>query len=101
MGYVLPVTHYQYMDYKKRVTQTARSPFALEPVFKATLEQKLGNEQEQQGQLQKKEDVKNERLHPLYTPATIHYHTVPHTQNVPEKVYSNVTGKGLYFSEKV
>ncbi|WP_163529851.1 hypothetical protein [Halobacillus ihumii] len=101
MGYILPVTHYQYMDYKKRVTQTARSPFALDAVFKATLDQKLGNAHEQQSELQEKNDVKNEPLHPLYTPATIHYHPVPHTQNVSEKVYSNVTGKGLHFSKRV
>ncbi|MFD2924219.1 hypothetical protein [Halobacillus naozhouensis] len=100
MGYILPINHYQYMDYKKRVTQTARSPFVLDAVFKATLDQKLqGNEHQQQEQQEK--DVKNERFHPLYTPATIHYHTVPQTENISEKVYSNVTGKGLHFSEKV
>ncbi|WLV25560.1 hypothetical protein QR721_04965 [Aciduricibacillus chroicocephali] len=38
MGYIAPVTNYQYADYQKRVTAEKRDPIHIEKPFKVVLE---------------------------------------------------------------
>lgn len=37
MGYVLPVAHYQYQDYKRRITPNKQSRFYIDRVYKPAL----------------------------------------------------------------
>ncbi len=98
MGYILPITHHQYHDYHKRTTQTARSPFELNHVFKATLDSKL-----QQRNKRREEEHKDDQplTSSVYTPE--HFHLSPQTRrtNGEEKVFSKMTGKGGNFSETI
>lgn len=84
MGYVLPISHYQYNDYKNRVIQDKLDPFYIESPYKIILPsryQDILHEQPQQSSINTK-----------------HHH--PKHDEV-EKVYANLTGKGQYFSERV
>ncbi|MFD2629675.1 hypothetical protein [Oceanobacillus kapialis] len=38
MGYILPITHYQYHEYQNRVTETKRNPHYVEKPFKVILQ---------------------------------------------------------------
>ncbi|MBA2174462.1 hypothetical protein H0266_06025 [Halobacillus locisalis] len=101
MGYIAPVNHYQYKDYQQRTIQTERSPFALEQVFKATLDSKLEQHDQHKEQDRKDYQEMTERL--LYTPHSLH---VAHNKNekqwkAKETIYSDLTGKGQHFSETV
>lgn len=98
MGYILPINHYQYQDYQRRTIQTERSPFALEQVFKATLDSKL--EQHDQPREEDRKDYQDMSKQ-LFTPAHMH---VGHTHTQPqanERIYSEMTGKGQNFSETI
>lgn len=101
MGYILPINHYQYQDYQVRTTQKERSPFALDKVFKASLNSKLKQDHPREHDL-----LDEQRMSGLYTPASFYakpanengnYEKGPHR----EDIYSEVTGKGRNFSETI
>ncbi|MBX0357084.1 hypothetical protein [Halobacillus sp. Nhm2S1] len=99
MGYILPVNHYQYQDYQTRTTQRERSPFVLEKIFKATLE---GNTKHNHPREQDR--VINQRRKSIHTTRNTHAVNSAHSsikRSGTEKIYSNMTGKGQYFSETV
>ncbi|GGF15271.1 hypothetical protein GCM10010954_12360 [Halobacillus andaensis] len=98
MGYILPIQHYQYQDYQQRVTSDERSPFALDRVFKVTLDHKL-----KEYYTPREQDRKNSQYlhHQLHTPKTVHYNEKKRATDLEEKVYSEVTGKGQRFSETI
>lgn len=99
MGYILPVHHYQYQDYQARATKDRRSPFALEKVFKATLDSKL---KDNQSHAQDRLDY--QRLSGIHIPSTTHAVTSashPIYSEEREGILSNITGKGQNFSETV
>lgn len=99
MGYILPINHYQYQDYQVRTTQGERSPFAFEKVFKATLDNKL-NQNDPHAQ----DHLKYQRLSGIHIPRTTHAVSrvshPPHTEE-REAILSKMTGKGQNFSETV
>ncbi|WP_256371063.1 hypothetical protein [Halobacillus sp. Marseille-Q1614] len=37
MGYILPVSQFQYQDYQQRITPDSRSSFCLERIYPVTL----------------------------------------------------------------
>ncbi|MYL59403.1 hypothetical protein GLW20_17985 [Virgibacillus halodenitrificans] len=80
MGYILPVTNYQYSDYHARMTERKRKPFYIEKPFKVVLE---------------KEHQEISKEHERLTPG--YYQPVSYSsqQNAP----SIVIGKGMYFNE--
>ncbi|MFC7062820.1 hypothetical protein [Halobacillus seohaensis] len=98
MGYVLPVTNYQYQDYHKRVTPDQRSPFILDPVFKVTLDHKLKEHYNPREQKQKGSQHLRKNLH---TPQTMYYKKQEDLTEDEQSAYSKITGKGQRFSESI
>ncbi|SIS47897.1 hypothetical protein [Salimicrobium flavidum] len=101
MGYILPINNYQYQDYQNRVVQREHSPTGLENVWKVMLDQKV----KERRQMREEDRLEYQQLTDLmYTPSTVHKvnkqsKSVP--SHVQEKVYSDVTGKGAFFSESI
>ncbi|UOQ43409.1 hypothetical protein MUN89_15990 [Halobacillus salinarum] len=98
MGYILPITHFQYNDYQQRNVRKERSPFELNQVFKATLDSKLTDQYKK-----REEDRKQfQELSPaLYTPHHVHMASQKQQPEQKEQVFSRLTGKGRNFSESI
>lgn len=101
MGYILPINHYQYQDYQHRVVQRELSPAGLDKVWKIMLDQKV----KERKQMREEDRLEYQQFSDLmYTPKTVHK-AKKRSKSVPaevqEKVYSDVTGKGAYFSESI
>lgn len=89
MGYILPVTHYQYNDYQNRINEDRRRfPVYVEKPFKIVLEK--------QHQEIKKE---YERFHHSYH-SDQPQHPMPKSPR-SEQLYGKITGKGQHISESV
>ncbi|SFJ66462.1 hypothetical protein SAMN04487936_103245 [Halobacillus dabanensis] len=99
MGYILPINHYQYQDYQVRTTKDERSPFAFEKVFKATLDNKL-----KQNEPYSQKRLKYQKLNGIHIPRTTHavsrVSQPPHPEE-GDAILSKMTGKGQNFSETV
>ncbi|MGP4062067.1 hypothetical protein [Halobacillus sp. H74] len=99
MGYILPVNQFQYQDYQARTIQTERSPFALERVFKASLDSKMKHDQPRE-----RDRLDYQQMSGLHTSSEFHASTQPVSpvkKVISETVYSEVTGKGGNFSETI
>lgn len=88
MGYILPVTQYQYNDYQNRINDDRRIPNYVEKPFKVVLER--------QHQEIKKE---YERFHHPYQIDQLPPGTLGKQRS--EELYGNITGKGKHFSKSV
>ncbi|WP_164669445.1 hypothetical protein [Virgibacillus doumboii] len=87
MGYILPLPHYQYKDYQKRVTEYKQDPFYIEKPYKTILEPKH-------------RDIADEHARLEASSNSIKKLTAP---KVPtdEKLYADLTGKGRHFSDTI
>lgn len=87
MGYILPLPHYQYKDYQKRVTADKRDPFYIEKPYKTILETKH-------------QDIADEYARLEASANSLKKLTAP---KIPasEKLYADLTGKGRQFSETI
>ncbi|WP_028782088.1 hypothetical protein [Thalassobacillus devorans] len=90
MGYILPVTMYQYDDYQERTVKPKESPFQYSSVHKVTWDTRQLHTRAND-KINKKTFHKKKKLH---GPDDIH-------AAYPEKVYSDLTGKGRHFSETI
>jgi len=81
VGYILPLPHYQYEDYQKRVMENKQDHFHVDKLFKVMLDPQ--REAKEQHMMQKQ------------TGKT----TIGKAQS--EKVYAKITGKGTHFNESV
>lgn len=90
MGYILPVSMYQYDDYQERTIKPKESPFHYANVHKVTLDNRQ-LQMRNNDKIGKKVLNKNSKLH---APDDIH-------AAYSEKVYSELTGKGRHFSETI
>lgn len=99
MGYILPIPHYQYSDYRERVERTKRDPFPIERPFKLDLEQQLDNpeprDEDRKDYQYYSEQVKEQQKTDLYAPQSVHAGRAQH------KIYSEVTGIGRHFNESI
>ncbi|MFE8700445.1 hypothetical protein ACFYKX_07460 [Cytobacillus sp. FJAT-54145] len=91
MGYIAPVTHYQYQQYAERDIKKDYDPFHFVPINKINpaLNEQLASQAQYKANLEKPIKRKlalNQRA------KTINDKTIEHT-------YSELTGKGKYFSE--
>jgi|GEM_PF-2069556 len=90
MGYIMPVTNYQYNDYQKRVIEDKEDPIHIERPFKVVLEtqyEEIVDEHKSQERIELTEARK-----PLnYGRNNMMY----------SKAIANITGKGQLFSEGV
>lgn len=80
MGYILPVTHYQYQDYQNRITEKKRIPPMVERPFKVVLEKQH-------------EEITSEYDRLNRSGAAIQ---AANARPEAEKVYGDLTGKGTY-----
>ncbi|KGP74398.1 hypothetical protein [Pontibacillus yanchengensis] len=102
MGYILPIAHHQYNDYRERVESPKRDPFHVDPVFRLDLEENLReNEprdedrkefQDYEERMEKQQFTK--KTNQIYTPNTTH-------AGKGQKIYSELTGIGRHFNESV
>lgn len=88
MGYILPVTQYQYNDYQNRINEDRRIPKHVERLFKVVLEK-------QHHEIKKE----YERFHHLYQNDQASSNILRYPSS--EKLYAKITGKGKHFSKKV
>ncbi|WP_404451761.1 hypothetical protein LG329_15670 [Virgibacillus necropolis] len=91
MGYILPITHFQYQDYQNRVTKKDQDPYYIEHPYKVILDTKSR-------EMEAEEETRNngKPFKPNY------YYKPMHTEDpMNEKMYSKLTGKGLHFSETI
>lgn len=91
MGYILPITHFQYQDYQNRVTKKEDDPFYIEHPYKVILDTKSREMEEREDTLENGKPNK-----------TNYYNKqMPVEQIKNDKIYSNITGKGQHFSESI
>lgn len=91
MGYILPITHYQYQDYQNRVTQKGQDPYHIEKPYKVILDTKSREMDENEDT---HENAKSGKSDFLYQP-------ISNEEPKREKIISEITGKGQLFSESI
>lgn len=94
MGYIAPVTNFQYADYQKRVITDERDPIYIERPFKVVLETQYEEVYDTEKLME--EERKLERIED-FNPHTFGNHQ-PRAYN---RAAAAVTGKGQLFSEMV
>lgn len=92
MGYILPLPHFQYKDYQKRVAKDKLDPYYIEQPYKAILEityQDIADEEEEDRQYN-------------YEPYnSSDYKVIPPEPPVNTKKLAEITGMGQHFSETI
>lgn len=85
MGYILPLPHFQYMEYQKRIIDTKQNPHYIEKPYKVTLETN-GGELAKDGAVE----------------ANNNYKAPTAPQKVEQgRLYAELTGKGGLINEVV
>lgn len=87
MGYMLPINHYQYEEYRKRITKDRQKPFYVNKPYKIVLGMQYRDISERGAKLPHNQT----RLHK------------PKTEEKPalKKAYADITGKGRHFAERI
>ncbi|MGY0694237.1 hypothetical protein ACW2QC_15900 [Virgibacillus sp. FSP13] len=88
MGYVLPITQYQYMDYKQRLMKNKQDPFYIESPFKVILDSQH-------------QDIPQKYTHQPHANTTSDDPVKRPFRYGTEKVYADITGKGRNFSKSI
>lgn len=94
MGYILPVTNYQYLQYAERDASVEYDPYDLSPVPKIHNDQQLGTMKQGRPSRKEKGIGRNE-----FQAISASKRRVGRT--VIEKTLSELTGKGRHISEYV
>ena len=110
MGYILPVTNYQYIQYAEREIGTDYDPFMIQKVSRIRKEDPVEKGQEQQEQavvpMQKRKDHQPVARMQLAA-SDIRYSNTDRmykkkvNPSVVSKAYAELTGKGRHYSESV
>ncbi|WP_100011498.1 hypothetical protein [Lentibacillus sediminis] len=90
MGYILPITHYQYNDYQNRITEQKRVPYMVERPFKVVLEK----QHEEINSEYERLNISGDNADDMAIQAA-------NARPEAEKVYGDLTGKGTNFSSSV
>ena len=91
MGYILPITQYQYRDYQNRVIKDELDPYYIEHPYKVILDTESREMEEGGADRDKGKLLKNS-----------HPYEQPHLEKpTNEKLYAKLTGKGQHFSENI
>ncbi|MRH43410.1 hypothetical protein GH741_12040 [Aquibacillus halophilus] len=85
MGYILPVSTYQYEQYHTRSVKQEQDPFPIERLHKTQLSMMYNSMKQQEQQSSGRN---------LYVPSNIH-------KSATDKIYADLTGLGRYFNEKI
>ncbi|ASN06494.1 hypothetical protein [Virgibacillus necropolis] len=91
MGYILPITHFQYQDYQNRVIKSDQDPFYIEHPYKVTLDTKSREMEDREDVLKNGGSSKNNS----------HYEPMHVEEPKSEKLYEKLTGKGQHFSGSI
>ncbi|MEW8971513.1 hypothetical protein [Mesobacillus jeotgali] len=110
MGYILPVTNYQYIQYAEREIGTDYDPFQIQKVSRIRKEDPVEKGQERQEQavapMQKRKDHQPVTRMQLAA-SDISYSAIDRiykkkvNPSVVSKAYAELTGKGRHYSESV
>ncbi|MFD1360143.1 hypothetical protein [Lentibacillus salinarum] len=87
MGYLLPVTQYQYRDYQKRTVKAQQDPFHIEKPYRTIMEANYHSR------------ALNEAAVRTNTRRGVGLTGVKRPD--PETIYAEVTGTGRHFSSSV
>jgi hypothetical protein len=94
MGYILPITQHQYIQYANRMLKTKKSPFVLPPIIKVSMEKKLNyNENHEPIEFESIEENSarlSYRARKTLTTASLNYQLI-----------SEITGKGRHINETI
>lgn len=110
MGYILPVTNYQYIQYAEREIGTEYDPFMIQRVSRVRKEDPVEKGQEQQEQavapMQKRKDqqpVARMQLAASDTSFSAADRVYKKKVNpiVVSQAYAELTGKGRHYSESI
>ncbi|WP_010649968.1 hypothetical protein [Oceanobacillus massiliensis] len=82
MGYILPVDHYQYNDYHKRVVQEKENKHFIERPFKVIL------------------DNRHQEISSKYDSLNRQQQQETKLQNASHALFGELTGKGNLFNDK-
>lgn len=95
MGYILPVTNYQYIQYAERDMGADYDPFHIGRISRIRKEDPVQREQEQTAARMQKaaQDFGLVRDHRVYKRKV--------NPLVVSKAYAEITGKGKYYSETI
>lgn len=88
MGYIAPVTNYQYMQYAERESIETYNPFHITPIART----KPILNTSRNGSTLKWEG--EEKARKINRPSQVR-------SEIAEEIYSDITGKGKYFNEYV
>lgn len=83
MGYILPVEHYQYNDYQRRVIREKQNIYHIQSPFKVVLER-------QHQEISTSFDSRSRFAEKSSAP-----------RRASEELYSALTGKGRHFSQSI
>lgn len=110
MGYILPVTNYQYIQYAEREIGTDYDPFMIQKISRIRKEDAVEKGQEQQeqavGPIQERKNHQPVARMQLAA-SDIRYTSTDRTYkkkvnpSVVSKAYAELTGKGRHYSESV
>jgi hypothetical protein len=110
MGYILPVTNYQYIQYAERETGTDYDPFLIGKVSRIRKEDPVerGQEQHEQavGAMKKRKDQQPVARMQLAASDASFYNTdrvykKKVNPSVVSQAYAELTGKGRHYSESI
>ena len=91
MGYIMPITHYQYAEYQKRVVTDKRDVMHIDQPFKVVLEKQyetMDATKPFKAETEKKDTIQRQKHNQL-------------TMKPNAQAYALMTGKGRLFSETV
>lgn len=91
MGYILPITQFQYSDYQKRMLEDKQDLHNIEKPYKVFLDMEQKSDYDRKTHY---EHSKNERQ-------TFYTSTTPPKQTRSDPLYAKITGKGSLFNKSV
>lgn len=99
MGYVLPITNYQGQHYQDRVTQPARDPYPIERLYSVQLDMAYSENADNRGTAPAREQrmLKSQQTEEAHQ---LNKQSYAISDDI-KKVYSELTGTGLYVNEVI
>ncbi|WP_182200014.1 hypothetical protein [Paraliobacillus salinarum] len=94
MGYILPVTNYQYSNYHARVTQPKRDPYPIEQLYPIQLDMDYQKNIEDQATDISELSTKHKRHNAKSALASAH-------TAVTEQTYTDLTGTGKFVNQVI
>lgn len=92
MGYILPITNFQYQEYQNRVTQKKQDPYFIEKPYKVVLDTKS----------RELDDEKDTQRNGKTFDTNYYYKPMMQTETPKDEyLYAKLTGKGRHFSESI